>query len=70
MTDDGDVPRMRNGPNTLCNMCGGISNHVSGLCGPHRVATGWQPGQPVTIGDRLYQEWLRNRDATPGKVSP
>jgi hypothetical protein len=53
-----DPPRMPNGPNTLCRMCGAISNHVSGLCGEHRRDAWWSDAP----GDRLYREWLRTRD--------
>lgn len=58
---DQDVPRMTDGPNIMCRMCGTISNHVTGLCYQHRRAEDGYVG--LTCADQAYLAWKRQRDA-------
>lgn len=59
MTDD--PPRIVTFPQTLCRLCGSVSNHVSGLCKTHRDKTGWTTDR-ITRADQAYLDWLRARE--------
>lgn len=57
------APRIPNGPQILCRMCGEVCNHMSGLCAKHRKpdlicrrGSGW-----LTDADRAYLEWKNSR---------
>lgn len=63
MKNETTVPRIANGPQVLCRMCGAVCNHMSGLCAKHRpdiVCT--RGGDGLTDADRAYLEWKRGRD--------
>ncbi len=56
------APRIRNGPNVLCILCGQVANHVSLRCYQCRNNK-WQVMPHETQADRDYLAWLRQRDA-------
>lgn len=57
------VPRICNGPQILCRMCGEVCNHMTGLCAKHRqpsiICTRGCDG--LTDADRAYLEWKQSR---------
>ena len=53
-------PRIANGPQILCLVCGEVSNHVSLLCAKHRIICA-RGGDGLTKADRAYLEWKNNR---------
>lgn len=62
-----DVPRISNGPQILCRMCGEICNHFSGLCRAHRREDDafHVTARGLSKADRAYLDWKRKRDEAP-----
>jgi hypothetical protein len=54
-------PRITDGPQILCRMCGAVSNHHTGLCALHR-----DPEYCALVGlteaDRAYLAWKALRE--------
>lgn len=66
--DETAETRITNGPQILCRVCGGVSNHVTGLCARHRPdPLCGRGGDGRTDADRAYLEWKKQRDASDGR---
>lgn len=62
----GTAPRLPNGPQVLCRVCGAISNHITGLCDDHRTPDIICRRGRLSQADYAYLEWKRQKDADNG----
>jgi len=67
MTDNPTTPpRIPNGPQILCRICGEISNHVTLLCATHRDPDNLSVRVYLTAADRAYLAWKRDKENQNG----